>query len=150
MQRRVHRYMHEKNLYQVNNLYDPAFVTLVDLVKSQAGVPNTRNWEQKAPDKCRGLINASTRSWERDGFLVTHCNLTRKTEVFQYLWDCATQAAQVSYSTAQSIDRAFPRGEPVNTANLVDFDLMTRAGWSLGDSHSGKVLIYPPIKMRSC
>jgi hypothetical protein len=142
--------MHEKNLYQVSNLDDPTFVDLVDLVKSQAGVPNTRNWEQKVPDKCRGLINTSTRTWKRDGLLVARSNLTRKTEVFQYLWDCAIQAARVSYLAAQSINRIFPRGEPGNTASLVDFDSMTGAGWSPEDSHSKKVLIYPPINMRSC
>jgi hypothetical protein len=125
-------------------------VDLVDLVKSQAGVPNTRNWEQKVPDKCRGLINTSTRTWKRDGLLVARSNLTRKTEVFQYLWDCAIQAARVSYLAAEPINRIFPRGEPGNTASLVDFDSMTGAAWSPEDSHSKKVLIYPPINMRSC
>jgi hypothetical protein len=140
--------MHEKNLYEVSNPDDSAFVDLVNLVKSQAGVPNTRNWEQKVPDKCRGLINISTRTWKRDGLLVAHNNLISKAEVFQSLWDCAIQATQVSYLVAQSIDRTFPRSEPGNIASLVDFDPMTGAGWSPEDSHSEKVLIYPPINMR--
>jgi hypothetical protein len=142
--------MHEKDVYQVSNPDDPAFVDLVDLVKSQAGVPNTRNWEQKVHDKCRGLIKTSTRAWKRDGLLVARNNLTRKTEVFQYLWDCAIQAAQVSYLAAQSINRTFPRGEPGSTASLIDFDSMTGAGWNPEDSHSEKVLIYPPTNIRSC
>jgi len=142
--------MHEKNLYQISNPDDPAFVDLVDLVKSQAGVPNTRNWEQKVPDKCRGLINTSTRTWIRDGLLVAHNNLISKAEGFQYLWDCAIQATQVSYLVAHSIDRTFPRSEPGNIASLVEFDSMTGAGWSPEDSHSEKVLIYPPINTRLC
>lgn len=142
--------MHERNLYQVSNPDDPIFAELVDLVKSQAGVPNTRNWEQKVPDKCRGLINSSTRTWKRDGLLVARNNLTRKTEVFQYLWDCAIQAARVSHLAAQSTERTSPRGGPGNTAGSVDFDSMTGAGGSPEDSHSRKVLIYPPMKMRSC
>jgi hypothetical protein len=142
--------MHEKNLYQVSNLDDPIFVDLVDLVKSQAGVPNTRNWEQKVPDKCRSLINTSTRAWKRDGLLVTHNNLTRKSEVFQYLWDCAIHVARVSDLAAQPpMQRAFPRGEPGNTASSVVFDSMTGAGWSSENTHSRKVMIYL-IDMRSC
>ena len=137
-------------MYKVSNPDDPAFVDLVDLVKSQAGVPNTRNWEQKVLDKCRGLINTSTRTWKLDGLLVSRNNLTRKAEVFQYLWHCAIQAARVSRLAGKSIERTFPRGEPGNATSLVDFDSMTRAGWSPEDSHSRKVLIYPPIDIRSC
>jgi hypothetical protein len=142
--------MHERNLYQVTNPDDPALVNLVDLVKSQARVPNTRNWEQKVPDKCRGLINTSTRTWKRDGLLVTRNNFTRKTEVFQYLWDCAIQAARVSHLAAQSNERTFPRDEPRNTASSVDFDSVTAIEWSPEDSHPRKVLIYFPMNMRSC
>jgi hypothetical protein len=130
--------MHEKNLYQVSNPDDTVFVDLVDMVKSLAGVPNTRNWEQKVPDNCRSLISTSTKTWEWDGLLFTQKNLTRKTEVFQYLWDCAIQAARVSHSTAQSIERNFPRVEPVNTAGSVDFDLMNKARWNPKNSHSRK------------
>lgn len=142
--------MHERNLYQVSNTDDPIFAELVDLVKSQAGVPNTRNWEQKVPDKCRGLINTSTKTWKRDGLLVARNNSTRKTEIFQYLWDCAVQSARVSHLAAQSTNRTFPRGRPRNTAGSVDSDSITGAGGNQEDSHSRKVLIYPHVKMRSC
>jgi hypothetical protein len=142
--------MHEKNLYQASNLDDFVFVNLVDLVKSQAGVPNTRNWEQKVPDKCRGLIKTSTRTWKRDGLLVARNNLTRKSEVFQNLWDLAIQAARESHLAAQSIKRTFPRGEPRNIASSVGFDSMAGAGWSPEDSRSRKVFIFPLINMRSC
>lgn len=142
--------MHEKNLYQFSNPDDPAFVGLVELVKSQAGVPNTRNWEQKVLDKCRDLINTSTRIWIRDGLLVTRNNVTWKTGVFQYLWDCAIEAARMSLLAAQSIERTLPRGEPWNTAVSVNLDSMTESGWRPEDSPSRKVLIYPPLNMRSC
>jgi len=131
--------MHEKNLYQVSTSDDPVFVNLVDLVKSQAGVPITRNWEQKVPDKCRGLIATSTKIWKRDGLLVTRNNVTRKTEVFQYLWDRAIKAARgrhLAAAAAQSLERVFPG------IDLGDTSSLSRLG-------SRKVLIYPPINMRS-
>jgi hypothetical protein len=142
--------MHEKNLYQVSNPDDPVFVEMVELVKSQAGVPNTRNWEQKVHDKCRDLINTSTRTWKRDGLLVARNNVTWKTGVFQYLWDCAIQAAHVSIVAAQSIERTLPRGEPSNSASSVNLDSMTGSGWRPDDNQSRKVLIYLPLNMRSC
>lgn len=142
--------MHRTNLYQVTNTNDPAFVNLVNLVKSQVVVPNTRNWQQKVPEKCRALINTSTETWKQDGLLVTRNNLTRKSEVFQYLWDCAIKAARVSYSVAQSIERPFPRGELGKNTSSIDVDSMARTGLTPEDSCSRKVSIYPPINMRSC
>ncbi len=129
--------MHEKNLYQVSNLYDPVFVDLVDLVKTQARVPTTRNWEQKVPDKCRELINTSTRTWKRDGLLITRNHLTRKTDIFQYLWKCATQAAQPSSSATQSFNRDFDQLHSI-----------TRARRDSEDGHSKKVLSCRPSKKK--
>jgi len=142
--------MHEENLYQVSNPDDPTFVELVNLVKSQAGVPNTRNWEHKVPDKCRSLINTSTRTWKRDGLLVTRNNSTRKSEAFQYIWDRAILVARMSHTSAQPMQCAFPRGEPGKTASSVDIDSMTGAGWSPESTRSQKVLICSLINMTSC
>jgi hypothetical protein len=142
--------MHERNLYQVSNPDDPVFVEVVELVKSQAGVPNTRNWEQKVHDKCRDLINTSTRAWKRDGLLAARNNATWKTGVFQYLWDCAVQATRVSLLAAQSIERTLPRGEPRNTDSSGNLDSMTESGWRPEDSQSRKVLIFLLLNMRSC
>lgn len=131
--------MHEKNLYQVSTSDDPVFIDLVDLVKSQAGVPITRNWEQKVPDKCRGLIATSTKIWKRDGLLVARNNVTRKTEVFQYLWDRAIHAAHVrrlAAAEAQVFEPIYSGFGQGDTA-------------SLGGLGSRKVLIYPPISMKS-
>jgi hypothetical protein len=125
-------------------------VDLVDLVKSQAGVPNTRNWEQKVPDKCRGLINTSTRTWKLDGLLITRNNLTRKSEIFQYLWDSAVQAARESRLPAPSSERAFPRAESGNMASSVDLVSGPRAGGSPEDNHSRKVLTYLPMTTKLC
>jgi hypothetical protein len=142
--------MHDKNLYQVTDPSDPVFVYLVNLVKSQAGVPNTRNWEQKVPAKCKALINTSTQIWKRDGLLVTQDNLTRKSEVFQYIWHCAVQAAWLSYSAARSVELTLARGEPENTTSLVDVDSMTGIGSTPEDCHSRKVFIYLPVRIGSC
>jgi hypothetical protein len=90
--------MHYHNLYQVTNPDDPLFADLVNLVKSEAGVPKTRNWEQKVPGKCRVLIDTSTRAWKKDGLLVVRNNVTTKCDTFQYLWDCAIHAAQIQMS----------------------------------------------------
>ena len=88
---------------------------LVELVKSHAGLPNTRNWEQKVPDKCKALIATSTKIWKRDGLLVTRYTVIRKSDVFQHLWDCAIQAASMTWSIGQT----FPGSELGSSASLV-------------------------------
>jgi hypothetical protein len=135
--------MHEKNLYHVRNSDDPAFVDLVDLVKSQAGVRNTRKWDQKVLDKCRSLIDASANAWKRDGLLVVCNNLTKKTEAFQYYWNCAKQVAHLN-------DQSFPRDEPGDTDVMNNFDSMARPRGRREDGHSEKVLVHPLINIRPC
>ena len=100
--------MHEKNLYKVRVSDDPTFKGLVELVKSHAGVPNTRNWEQKVIDKCRSLIIRSERIWKRDGLLVTSYNLTKKSKIFQYYWDCEIRVNQVTHPPAQPMQEDAP------------------------------------------
>jgi hypothetical protein len=134
--------MHENNLYQVDNPDDPLFVGLVDLVKSQAGLPSTRNWEQKMPWKCRDLVYRSTRTWKKDGLLVTRNNLTKKRQLFQSLWDRAIEEAE-------AIERSSPSGEPRDRSPLVDpdFDQVDQIGWGQKDTHPQKVSIDCPTNM---
>jgi len=117
--------MHHNNLYQVTNFDDPVFVNLVNLVKSEAGVPNTRNWEHKVPSKCEALINTSTKAWERDGILVARNKVIMKSPLFQYLWDCTVQAAQVSSSTYASAEQNPLVGKPGNEASSASSDSVT-------------------------
>jgi hypothetical protein len=136
--------MHHHDLYQVTNINDPIFVDLVNLVKSEAGVPNTRNWEHKVPAKCTDLINMSTRAWKRDGLLVTHNNVIMKSPPFQYLWDCAVQAAQVSSSTGLSAEQNLPFSSPENEARSIDCSSVNRAAEALEGSYAHKVVIFRP------
>jgi hypothetical protein len=138
--------MHDKNLYQATsiyaNLFQPNFLKLVSLIKPHTGVPSTRNSEQNIQDRCIDFINTSARTWELDGLLVTLNNVRRKSEVFQYLWDSAIQAARVSYEAAQSIERAFPRDNLGNAASSINLDSMTGTARPGQDSSLRKVLIY--------
>jgi hypothetical protein len=121
---------------------------LVNLLKSHAGLPNTRNWEQKISDKCMVLINTSARAWEQDGLLVNNDICLRKSDVFQYLWESAIQAAQMTYAAAQSIEQAFQSDESGKTTGSVNIDLMTGTTIAGQDSYSRKVLVSSPMNMR--
>jgi len=87
------------------------------------------------------LIKASTKTWRRDGLLVTRNGWTRKTEVFEHLWDSAVETFRVRAShflVAQSLERSIRRGGPGNKASSVDFDSTTAPEWSPDDRHSRK------------
>jgi hypothetical protein len=141
--------MHDKNLYQATsiyaNLFQPNFLKLVSLIKPHTGVPSTRNSEQKVQERCMDFINTSARTWELDGLLVTRNNTRKKSEVFQKLWDCAIQAARVSYEAAQTMERAFPRNNSRYPASSVDVDSMTGNPKAGQQSSLRKVLIYLSI-----
>jgi hypothetical protein len=112
--------MHHKDLYQVSSLTDPAFVDLINLVKTEVRVPNTRNWENKVPEKCKTLINTSAEDWERDGILVKGNNMRLKSHLFKVLWDCEVHAAQGRLSTEVPARQISP--SPANQASSVNGD----------------------------
>ena len=136
--------MHHHDLYQVTNINDPIFVDLVNLIKSEAGVPNTRNWEHKVPAKCTDLINTSTRAWKRDGLLVTHNNVIVKSPLFQHLWDRAVQEAKASSSTDLSVEQNPTLSGFENEARLIDCNSVNKMGGALEGSHAHKVVISCP------
>jgi hypothetical protein len=131
--------MHHHDLYQVRNVNDPIFVDLVNLVKSEAGVPNTRNWEHKVPSKCISLIDMSTRAWKRDGILVTRNNVITKSRLFQYLWNSAVQAALLNNSASLPAGQNLPLSSLENDSNSIECDSVNGAAGPSGDSYARKV-----------
>ena len=90
---------------------------LVGLLISNAGLPNTRDLNEKACHKCISFLEASTKAWVKIGLLVTNNGNLVKCPSLQQLWDKyfgEFQASQVSdfevRDSEDELDSRHPRG----------------------------------------
>lgn len=91
VERRLHRYMHTADLYQVSDGQEQSFSKLVDLFITASGLSKTSAARKIVIDRCQSLVNSSSQSWKEKGVLVEISGSLRKSPKFEKLWDLEIQ-----------------------------------------------------------
>jgi hypothetical protein len=88
--RTASRYMHHRELYQVDDPNEKNFVELVKFIRSTSILPNTQLERRRLINKCKECIKNSVETWKHNGMVLTIRGPTRdktkKSSIFSNLW----------------------------------------------------------------
>lgn len=144
VERRLHRYMHTANLYQVSDAQEQSFSKLVDLFITASGLSKTSAARKIVIDRCQSLINSSSQTWKQEGVLVEISGSLRKSPEFEKLWDFEIQKLKRSKSSPEKTPSDVSFGE-------LKMSRCSSASTNRGpsdDSLSGKVeIVFLPLNI---
>ncbi|KFY02566.1 hypothetical protein O988_02065 [Pseudogymnoascus sp. VKM F-3808] len=97
VERYVHRYMHESNLYQVYRSTEVKFGNLVRLLAAARDrpSPNNDNIYDSIARRCKQLISQSSKRWHSAGWLGLRGKTYYKKDLFQQCWNAHVSSISV-------------------------------------------------------
>ncbi|KFY31834.1 hypothetical protein V493_00752, partial [Pseudogymnoascus sp. VKM F-4281 (FW-2241)] len=132
VERYVHRYMHESNLYQVYRSTEVKFEELVRLLATHA-LPS-RDIHDSLARRCKQLINQSSKRWHTAGWLGLRRKTYYKKDHFQQCWDThagtlvATSIVDTSPPATSIAVTDYPQKKVMRVQDLLDGDGQAKRG----------------------
>ncbi|OBT39562.1 hypothetical protein VE00_09460 [Pseudogymnoascus sp. WSF 3629] len=123
VERYVHRYMHESNLYQVYRSTEVKFGKLVRLLATHA-LPSANTHESVAR-RCKQLISQSSKRWHCAGWLGLRGKTYYKKDHFQRCWNnhaaalVATSIVPMSPAATSIAVREYPQKSVISVQDLL-------------------------------